>query len=43
MATPNGIDCCNYQMVLIGVATTHLIGWDRKVAFNKLLHDQIIL
>ena len=23
MATPNGIDCCNNQTLLIGVATTH--------------------
>ena len=23
MAMPNGIDCCNHQTLLIGVATTH--------------------
>ena len=40
MAMPNGIDCCNNQTLLIGVATTHFDWMGLKVAFNILLCEQ---
>ena len=40
MATPNEIDCCNNQTVLIGVATTHFDWMGLNIAFNILLHEQ---
>ena len=40
MATPNGIDCCNNQPLLIGAATTHFDWMGLNVAFNMLFHDQ---
>ena len=36
----NGIDCCNNQTVLIGVATTHFDWMGLKSSFNILLHEQ---
>ena len=37
MAIPNGIDCCNNQTVLIGVATTHFDWMGLKSCIKQIV------